>query len=390
MFPTLSHWIEYLFGIHIKLPVQTFGLFMAFSFVGAYYVFKSEFKRYERLGYIHSCKTEKSTGRMGRILTYLFNLFLGFFIGFKIAGVVLDYKTFSWNPISYIFSFHGYVIGGLIVSGVFIYLTYRKFKIEKVTAAELTANEVHPYQLMGKLTVWCAFWGFIGAKLFSCLEDPVSFIHNPTGLIFSFTGWTFYGGLVFGALTYLYIGYHHGMKLIHLADIGSPGMMLAYAIGRLGCHFAGDGDWGIVNTHPKPSFLSWLPDWGWAFRFPHNVLNTGIPLNNCQGEYCYILPQGVFPTSLYEAVICFVLFLTMWFARNKIRIPGLMFCLYLILNGTERFLMEMIKVNPHYQVCKISFTQAELIGFLMITGGISGLMIIGKKSGMGIFARNSE
>jgi phosphatidylglycerol---prolipoprotein diacylglyceryl transferase len=380
MFPTLSYILEYLFGIHVKLPVQTFGLFMAFSFVGAYHAFKGEFKRKERLGYIRSFIPKKSAGRIGRIFEYIFNAFIGFLLGFKVVGIILDYGAFAWNPLKYIFSFRGHIIGGLIVSEVFIYLTYRKIKIEKRAVADLTHNETHPYQLMTTFTLWCGFWGFIGAKLFSCLENPVTFIHDPLGLIFSFTGWTFYGGLVFGALTYLYIGYQRGMKLIHLADIGSPGMMLAYGIGRLGCHLSGDGDWGIVNTHSKQPLLLWLPDWAWSFHFPHNVLKAGISMNNCLGEYCYVLPQGVFPTSLYEAAICLFLFLMMWLLRNKIRIPGLMFCLYLILNGTERVLMEMIKVNPHYHFGKMSFTQAEMIGFFMTSGGIAGLMIIAWKS----------
>jgi hypothetical protein len=27
-------------------------------------------------------------------------------------------------------------------------------------------------------------------------------------------------------------------------------MMLSYGLGRFGCHFSGDGDWGIANFKP--------------------------------------------------------------------------------------------------------------------------------------------
>ena len=27
---------------------------------------------------------------------------------------------------------------------------------------------------------------------------------------------------------------------------------MGYGVGRLGCQFSGDGDWGIVNTAPAP------------------------------------------------------------------------------------------------------------------------------------------
>ncbi|HEY4786887.1 MAG TPA: prolipoprotein diacylglyceryl transferase family protein [Bacteroidales bacterium] len=376
MFPTLSHIIDYFFGVHITLPVPTFGFFVALAFVGAYQIFKSEFKRKEKLGYIHSFQKEKKTGMTVRILGYIFNTIVGFILGFKIIGIILDYATFAGSPVRYIFSLKGHMISGIIVGGIFIYLTYIKNRIDEFPIPALNPKEIHPYQLMSSIALWCGILGFVGAKLFSCLENPVLFIHHLARQLFSLTGWTFYGGLVFGALTYLYIGYRHGMRLIDLADIGSPGMMLAYGIGRMGCHLSGDGDWGMINSFPKPSVLTWLPDWAWSFQFPHNVLNKGIFIPNCAEAYCYALPQGVFPTSLYESVICLLLFAMLWLLRNKIRLPGLMFFLYLILAGMERFFMEMIKVNPHYHLGQLSFTQAEFISFFMIIGGIVGVTVL--------------
>ena len=58
-----------------------------------------------------------------------------------------------------------------------------------------------------------------------------------------------------------------------MLDIGGPGMMLAYSVGRIGCHMSGDGDWGIININPKP--FSWLPDWLWAYTYPNNVAIEG-------------------------------------------------------------------------------------------------------------------
>src|SRR5690606_13982566 len=99
--------------------------------------------------------------------------------------------------------------------------------------------------------------------------------------------------------SYLYIGIRHGIPWKQLADIGSLGMLVAYGVGRLGCHLSGDGDWGIVNNRDKP--FRWLPDWAWSFDFPHNVIHQGVPIPGCTGPYCYVLPEGVFPTSLYES-----------------------------------------------------------------------------------------
>ena len=39
-----------------------------------------------------------------------------------------------------------------------------------------------------------------------------------------------------------------GISILHLTDAAAPALMIAYAIGRIGCQVAGDGDWGIYNS----------------------------------------------------------------------------------------------------------------------------------------------
>jgi phosphatidylglycerol:prolipoprotein diacylglycerol transferase len=52
-----------------------------------------------------------------------------------------------------------------------------------------------------------------------------------------------------------------------MLDVGGPGMMLAYAVGRIGCQMSGDGDWGIDKPCSQTGWLSWAPDWMWSFNF---------------------------------------------------------------------------------------------------------------------------
>ena len=42
--------------------------------------------------------------------------------------------------------------------------------------------------------------------------------------------------------------YKKNIKLLHLVDAIAPAMMIAYAVGRIGCQVSGDGDWGIYNS----------------------------------------------------------------------------------------------------------------------------------------------
>jgi prolipoprotein diacylglyceryltransferase len=107
----------------------------------------------------------------------------------------------------------------------------------------------------------------------------------------------------------------------------------------------------------------------WAFKFPHNVNDEGVFIPGCIGKFCHELAVPVFPTSFYESVVCILLFLFLWSIRDRIKIPGIMFGIYMILNGIERFFIERIRVNTKYHVAGISFTQAELISLLMVIGG---------------------
>ncbi len=382
MFPTLNYLFEYLFGISLPLPVQTFGFFVALAFWAAYQVFTAEFKRYEAAGKIHAFKKQVMVGRSASAADMAVNFLLGFVLGYKIGGILWLYHHFLLNPRGYVLSLQGSWLTGFIAGAVFAWWVYRDQQQKKLARPGIIEKTVHPYQLMGRIVLAVGVWGVIGSKLFDVFEHWQQFVYNPVGTVFNSTGFTYYGGLIFGALSYLYIGHKHGMKLVHLADIGSPGMMLAYSVGRIGCVLSGDGDWGIVNLNARPAGLYWLPDWAWSYRFPHNVINAGITMPGCNGTYCNQLVQGVYPTSLYEVILCLGFFGLMWLFRRQIIIPGLMFFVYLILNGGERLLIENIRVNYKYHLWGLYLTQAQCIGSLMVAGGLLGiswLLFTGKR-----------
>ncbi len=254
-------------------------------------------------------------------------------------------------------------------------LGYYSLKKETLVNSHKPARK-KPGDDMANIISLAVLFGYAGGKLFYIFEHWQSFVIDPWNIILSLSGVNFYGSVILSSVVIWFYYSRNNIKPIYLADSYAPALMIAYSIGRLGCHLSGDGDWGITNTAAKP--FSWLPGWLWSYTYPHNVMREGEIMKHCDwGNYCYQLTAPVFPTPLYEAIICFVLFLVLWSVRNKITKPGVIGALFLILAGVERFLIETIRINPVIEWLNI--TQAQLISIMLIMTGT--LVIIFKYTG---------
>ena len=430
MYPNLYFVFNEWFGWKINAfkIFYTFGIFVAIAFIVSAYVLTLELKRKEKSGLLLPREETITTGKPASFMDLFINGLVGFIFGYKLIGAFLASRQSGIDLQEYIFSREGSVGGGLLLAAVLIFLKYREKNKQKLAKPEKRTIRIWPHDRVGDIVIFALIFGIIGAKLFDNLENWDRFMENPIGNLLSPSGLTFYGGLICATIAICIYARKKGINLLHLIDAAAPALMIAYAVGRMGCQTAGDGDWGIFNSayisdvpgHVVPAtpeqfqeklkehstyFLNgsvtdpggvstmvtdrhepldkvphksfrgpeFLPTWMFAFTYPHNVNEDGILIPGCEGKYCRALPLPVFPTPFYEIVASFILFLFLWLIRRKIKVPGVMFCIYLILNGIERFLVETIRVNTTYSIFGLHPTQAELISSAFVIIGVIGI-----------------
>lgn len=380
MYPNIYYLLKDLFGIEFCLAkaIQTFGFFVALAFLIGAYIFSLEMKRKEKLGLLFARKVRTKDREAKKTFSktnYLTNIALYLLVGYKFGGLLLDSCTYAEDIRSYLFSSEGSILGA-IIGGIWGY--YQSFKEEKAFG-EITLSEetvIRPHEFVGNMTFIAAIFGMLGAKIFHLLENPSEIPAMFESINSFFSGLTIYGGIILGTSAVLYYAHKNKLALIHVVDSGVLGLLLAYGIGRIGCQMSGDGDWGIDNVSQIPAWLSFLPDWAWAYTYPHNVLSAGMPIEGCTGPYCFALPNPVFPTPLYETTFAFIAFLVLWGIRSRITTPGLMTCIYLMVNGFSRFWVEKIRVNETYTILGNEITQAEIISVIFFLTGLLGMIYL--------------
>lgn len=219
-----------------------------------------------------------------------------------------------------------------------------------VVHAELKRRGLNS-ELASSFVFAAAIGGLVGARVLFILEDWSNFLAAPMNYIFTGAGFTWYGGFLGGALAVSWVAKKNKILWLVAADIGAPALAIAYGVGRLGCHFAGDGDWGSVT------------DVAWGVAYTDAIIgwvdpNTGISY-----------PPGarVHPTPIYEFIESVIVFGILWSLRTKNYAPGTMTWLYLILSGCARFLVEFWRINPPLA---FGLSEAQLFSLALMAIGL--------------------
>ena len=163
--------------------------------------------------------------------------------------------------------------------------------------------------------------GLVGARIFYVLFYAPGFYFNNPGQIFAVHqgGLSIHGGIAGGLILGLILASKYGLSFWSLADLFAPPLILAQAIGRVGCDVFG---------RPMSAILPW-----------------GI---NYQG-------QLVHPVQIYEFILNLGLFWWLWQRRKSQKVQGSLFLQYVAGFLLIRGVVEIFRINP------------QVLGFLSVS-----------------------
>jgi phosphatidylglycerol:prolipoprotein diacylglycerol transferase len=194
-----------------------------------------------------------------------------------------------------------------------------------------------------ELIIAAGVGGFVGARVYYVLENWSRVSDDVAGALFGGIGFTWYGGLIGGFLGVVGWTLVRRVPLGVIANATAPATALGYAIGRLGCQLAGDGDYG------RPSDLPW------AMGYPNGTVPT---------------PPGVevHPTPVYEILAMIPIIWVLWWLATRFERSGWWtFGWFLVLSGVERFLVEFVRRNPDWLA---GLTQPQWVSIASVTIGV--------------------
>lgn len=204
-------------------------------------------------------------------------------------------------------------LGSLVGLTSFLYYA----KIEKV-----------PSEMILDLFVYVVIASVVGARLFYIIGNPAEYIKNPLSVFFvQEGGMAFIGGFVFVSLVvYIYVKAHK-LNILKILDILSPGTMLGYAIGRIGCF-----------------------------------------LNGC----CYGINLFGFvqPTQLYSSFAGLLMFILLArFYPNK-KYDGQVFLVTMLMYSFYRFFIEFLRFSPMHILMLTPNQYLALVMAIFAAGGL--------------------
>src|SRR4051812_7910324 len=179
--------------------------------------------------------------------------------------------------------------------------------------------------------------GVVGSRIYFIVQNYSEVKSDLLGNLFSGSGLVWYGGLIGGVVAVCLWAAYRDFLGLALLDLAAPALALGYAIGRCGCQLSGDGDYGKPWNGP------------WAMSYPNGTVPTD---------------RTVHPTPVYETLAMGLGAWVLWQLRDRFR-AGVLFAIYLIYAGVERFAIEFLRRNSEVAL-GLTSAQFESLGMTAI------------------------
>jgi phosphatidylglycerol:prolipoprotein diacylglycerol transferase len=227
--------------------------------------------------------------------------------------------------------------GIMVALGILVLILWTVWQVRK--GAKLTYDTVFTAALVGIPS------GVVVSRLLHVIDRWSYYSHN-LGEIIGGSGLTIYGAVLGTALGIWIYSKFAKVRFGYLADVIAPGIILAQAIGRVGCTINGCC-YGTETTLP----------WAIIYNHPNALAPLGVATH---------------PTTVYEIIYLLIIFGVVLELRNRLKPDGSLFMVYLSLYSVWRLGIDFLRNGTPFV---FGLHQAQVIAIITLAITIPVLIL---------------
>jgi phosphatidylglycerol:prolipoprotein diacylglycerol transferase len=209
-----------------------------------------------------------------------------------------------------------------------------------------------PLTLADGLAFALLLGGIVGARIaYFLVSEPALLWKQPWSLLRVWEGGlVFYGGAVAGVIVAAIYARVAGYPFFRITDSLVAPLLIAHAIGRLGCFFAG-------CCYGRPTGMPWSV----TFSRAESLAPIGVPLH---------------PTQLYEFLADLLLFFGARALDRREPRKGVLTAYYLMAYGAARFVLEMWRGDDRGFLLNAAISPSQWISLAGMAAGLGVLAYV--------------
>jgi phosphatidylglycerol:prolipoprotein diacylglycerol transferase len=184
----------------------------------------------------------------------------------------------------------------------------------------------------------------IFSRLLHVIDKWGDYSQNP-GQIIGFSGLTIYGAILGATLAVWLYSRVSKFQFGYFADLVAPGIILAQAVGRVGCTLNGCC-YGVPTSLP----------WGVVYTNPDSM--------GYNASFLLLPGTGLHPTQIYEIIYNLLVFALLVALRGRLKPDGSLFLVYLGMYSLWRFVVGFIRDGAPFLFTPLH--QAQVIGLIVL------------------------